>query len=480
MPGLEANTESYNQPLPVSPLETVKNIAGIQQQKQQIESGAITIDKQKLDLMTQQFGVMNNELANLIDSGATKPQAAERLLKISKTLNLPPVATNHMMDELNQAPDVKTFAQYAIRRGMDTMQKYGVQLGTNETQTDNANTYQGVRASPEKGGGFTPGTQSAIQPGPGQPTINNERTLPTGQPNPKYLQPGVLGPTGPPGFTPALPVAGAPQPTIPVPRNRPVLPTTGPTGPTRELTAQIPTSFDNRFIPTGAPPGVASAIAAVGQKSGEDYAVDLSRAKNYQQDIYPMARVLDIVKEQGPTAFGPGTEGLNTLKSALVTWLPNVDKKTIDSVSDYEQAKKYLVQAARSSGATGTNDQLAAAFEANPNVKMSGATIENVVKSNIALRKMQHAQTLLFGQQNLPESEYSKWISKNQNVLDPRAFGFDIMSDEAKGKLLDSLASKDKSGNWIAKKGKEKEFQKFETSLSFANDAGLIEPPGRK
>ena len=93
---------------------------------------------------------------------------------------------------------------------------------------------------------------------------------------------------------------------------------------------------------------------------------------------------------------------------------------------------------------------------------------------------MQHAQTLLFGQQNLPPSEYSQWISKNQNVLDPRAFGFDIMDKDAKSKLLEGMAHKDNSGNWIANKGKEKEFNKFEQSLSFANDAGLIEPPGRK
>ena len=111
---------------------------------------------------------------------------------------------------------------------------------------------------------------------------------------------------------------------------------------------------------------------------------------------------------------------------------------------------------------------------------MSNAATENVLKSVIALRKMQHAQTLLFGQQNLPPSEYSQWISKNQNVLDPRAFGFDNMDTNAKTKTLETMASKDKSGNWVAKKGKEKDFQKFEQSLSFANDAGLIEPPGRR
>lgn len=479
MAGLEADVSSYKQSLPVSPLAMAREAAQTRSAVQQNISNDINIDKQKLDLLSQQFGIMNNELANLIDSGATKQQAAERLSRISKTLNLPPVATNHMMEELNAAPDVKTFATFAIRRGMDTMQKYGVQLGTPETQQDNANVYQGVRQSPEKGGGFVPATQMAVQPPPTQPNVDTRRTLPTGAPNPDYLQPGIVGAAAPSGVTP-------------VPRARPSLPVakpavSGPTGPTIRRTDLEPASVTDRIdaafpqrIATGAAPGVAGAIAQVGEQSGKDYASDLTRAKSFQADLYPSQRVLDIVKNQGEKAFGPGTEALNSLKSALVTWLPNVDQKTIDSVSDYEQAKKYLVQAARSNGSTGTNDQLAAAFEANPNVKMSGATIENVVKSNIALRKMQHAQTLLFGQQNLPPSEYSQWISKNQNALNPVAFGFDQMDANAKNKYLESMATKDKSGNWIAKKGKEKEFQKFEQSLSFANDAGLIEPPGRR
>ena len=204
MAGLEADVSSYKQLPAVSPMEEFKNLQGMEQQK-------LAIDKSKLDLMSQQFGIMNNELANLIDSGATKPQAAERLARISKTLNLPDVATKHMMEELNQAPDVATFAKFAIRRGMDTMQKYGVQLGTPETQSNQATTYQGVRQSPEKGGGFVPATQMAVQPPPTQQTVDTRRTLPTGQPNPDYLQPGIIGASGPSGV-------------VPVPQARPRLP----------------------------------------------------------------------------------------------------------------------------------------------------------------------------------------------------------------------------------------------------------------
>jgi len=481
MAGLEADTSSYPKAtLPVSPLDMAQKIGGLQQQQQQIQSTAIGIDKQKLDLMSQQFGIMNNELANLIDSNATKPQAAEKLQRIAKTLKLPPEAVNHMMEELNQAPDVKTFAQFAIRRGMDTMQKYGVQLGTNETTGDNANIYQGVRASPEKGGGFKASTTLPVQLPPGTPNVDTRRTLPNGQPNPDYGQRGYLGPSGPPGVAP-VPQARPALPVAPLPGAASAPRVSGPTGPTER------TDFGGRFdaafpqrVTTDLAPGVSSAIETVGAQSGKDYATDLQRAKGFQADLYPAQAALQGIKELGTQGVGPGTEPLNNIKSAIITWLPNADKKLIDEVGTFEQTRKYLTQIARGSGSTGTNDQLAAAFEANPSIKMSSAATENVLKSVIALRKMQHAQTLLFGQQNLPPSEYSQWISKNQNVLDPRAFGFDIMDDNAKTKMLESLATKDKSGNWVAKKGKEKDFQKFEQSLSFANDAGLIEPPGRR
>ena len=52
------------------------------------------------------------------------------------------------------------------------------------------------------------------------------------------------------------------------------------------------------------------------------------------------------------------------------------DPETSSNVSNFEEAKKQLVQLARSNGNSGTNDQLAAAFEGSPNTKMTGATIE--------------------------------------------------------------------------------------------------------
>ena len=219
----------------------------------------------------------------------------------------------------------------------------------------------------------------------------------------------------------------------PRPQGLPIAPpaTSGPTAPTVNRGTQFNDRFAGDtpgFVPTGAAPGVIAASSAVAEQSGKDYATDLTRAKSLQSDLYPATRVLDILHQEGPTAFGQGTDNLNTLKNAMVTWFPNsgVDAS---KVANFEEAKKQLVQLARSNGNSGTNDQLAAAFEGSPNTKMTGATIESVVKSIVALRKMQAAQTLMFGQTGLPPDQYSKWIAKNQNQFDPRAFGFDMMDE---------------------------------------------------
>jgi hypothetical protein len=485
------DTSSYPKaPLPVqSPLAVASQINNFQQQN-------LAISQAQLDQANQGFTYLTRAMSSL-GPNATKDQYKEVGANAVKLGLVPQNMLNVWDERVDAAPDSPTFFNQvtnAVQSHQQILQNY---KGTPSSTSDNANIYQGVQGglSSPNPGGFIPVTQAPIQLSPSQP-------IPGG---PAGTTPGVVG-APPAGVRPSLPVAGpvavpvrqglpvqqaaatAPAPVSANPRPLPVAaPTTGATGPTTDITAKVPTEFNNRFnaafpnaIATGPAPGVAEAQESVGKQSGTDYATDLTRAKNLQTDLYPMHRVLDILNEEGPKAFGPGTQGLNAVKSALVTWLPNVDQKTIDGVSNFEQAKKYLVQAARTAGNTGTNDQLAAAFEANPNVGMSGATIENVVKSNIALRKMQNAQTLLFGQQGLPASEYSQWVAKNQNVLDPRAFGFDMMTPEAKTKLMDGIATKDNAGNFVAKKGKEKDFNKFEQSLSFANDAGLIAPPGRK
>ena len=495
----DVDTSSYPKAqAPTNLIDTVQKLGGLQQQQQQIQSNALSIDKQKLDLVNQRFGEMakgftaliadpnldedkvRKYVQNQVKLGYVPPEmAAQTISTLPPTQGMLPAQASKVLKD--------SLAQH-LQHAQTTMEAINAHFGTPASQSDQANTYTGVQASPMKGGGFTPSTVTPIQLPPTTPTADTNPT------SPNYGQPGYVGPSGAAGprsyvARPAPPEGmvndpsqgnltgnGAPPPPAP----RPTV--SGPTGPT----INKGTEFDNRFNasfdkggfkPSGLAPGVAEGISAVGKQSADVYAKDLERATNVRENLYPAERALEGIKKLGSQGVGPGTESLNNLKSTIITWLPNADPKLIENVGNFEQTRKYLTQIARSSGTTGTNDQLAAAFEANPSIKMSEAATENVLKSVIALQKMKAAQTLLFNKTGLHPDQYTKWASTNQNVLDARAFGFDMMDKEARAKLIDSMVTRNPDGTVSIKKGKENEYKRFNDSLQFAHDAELIEPP---
>ncbi len=491
MPDMNIDTSSYPKPsAPVNPLDTASKVIDIQRGQQALQSGGLTIDKQKLDLVNQRFDTMAKDFTALMSRSDLNEDHIRKRIETDVKLGIvtPEMAGTFItqlpptqgMKPDQAAATLKDHLGTWLNHAQTVKEAIDTQFGTPKTTEDSANQYSGVQKSAIQGGGFAPATRMPIQVPPTQGVIENQRLLPNGEPNPNYLQPRLVGPSAPPGVYPASPQNNLPvaSPAVPMPQATPQGLPVAPSGPIAP-TVNRGTEFSNRFdasypnMATGAPPGVAGAVGAVREQSGKDYASALSRARNLQADLYPANRVLDILKTEGPQAFGVGTDKLNTLKNAMVTWFPNVDPKTIESTANFGEAKKQLVQLARSNGNSGTNDQLAAAFEGSPNTTMTGATIESVVKSIVALRKMEHAQTLMFDKTNLPESEYSKWIAKNQNQFDPRAFGFDMMERPKQDKLLSSMT--EKSGDSAEMKAaKAKAYTKFKNTLQFAHDSELI------
>jgi hypothetical protein len=487
MPSLDVDTSSYLKPQPVAPtnpLDTMGKVIDIQRGQQALQSGGLSIDKQKLDLINQRYEDMSRGLAGI----ATDPNFNEDKLRrfftnqVKAQRMTPEMAGNTIsslpptqgMKPAEAAATLKQWVKEQLVHASAIHEAINHYAGQNDTQNDNANTYVGVRQSPLQGGRFDPTNVLPTQVPPTQPTVNNQ------------LQMGVVGPSAPSGVYPAqsqnsLPVASA-SPPVPMPQRRPpslpVAPpaTTGPTGPTIDRGTTFNDRFNgggSGFIPTSAPPGVADAKEIVGKQSGTDYATALSNAGNLGAALQPDLAVLDIVKGKGPGDFGPGTDKLNQLKKLAVTWLPNVDPKLINDSSDFDTVKKYLIQGARSNGNTSSNDQLAAAFEGSPNVTMNTATIESIVKSRVALKKMEAAEALMFQNTGLPESDFSKWKSKNQNQFDPRAFGFDMMDREKQDKLLSGFTEKENDSKEM-KAAKAKAYTKFRNTLQFAHDAQLI------
>lgn len=502
MADLNFDFSSYPKPTqPKSLMDNLKDINTVEQQE-------LAINKQKLDLVSQRFGYLAKGLTSLsadpnLNEDKIRKYATD-MVKLgfipndmaAKFINsLPPTQG---MAPAQAAATLKAQLLAARQQAQTVQEAVTTHYGGIREQDDQANTYTGVQQSPEMGGKFIPTTVTPRQLPPTTEGLDTRESLPSGQPNPNYMSRGPIGSSGPAGPRPLSRAIAPPLPddvisdpsqgnltsrAAPVPAQAPVSRglaghVTGPTGPTiqrvdLEGKETAPASFNDRFgsafpnrVVTQAPPGVVSAEETVGAQSGKDYANALTRAKNYQADLYPIEASLKALRELGPRAIGPGTDQFNDLKRIAVTWLPNVDPKMIEEVSNFDQLRKYLVQSARSSGNTGTNDQLAAAFEANPNTKMSTAGVDTVLKSMLALRKMEHAQVLLFGEQGLPSNQFSKWVSKNQNVFDPRAFGFADMDRKAQEKVIKNLSTAQR--------------KKFEYSLEFAKEAGLIEPPKLK
>jgi hypothetical protein len=464
MAGLEADTSSYNQPLPVSPLDMAGKLGSLQQQSQQIQSGAIGIDKQKLDLMNTQFGLMNQELSAMSDDPSiTKPQAAERLNRFAKTLNLPPAAVNHMMEELNQAPNVKAFSDNALRRGMSVQEKLNQQYGVPSESNDGATNYQGVRLPASKGGGFdaSKGTQNNLQP-------------PVGSEYYEGGQKKTLGPAGPPGFRPAqgLPVAapqapGSAAPIVPKPiRSLPVeRPVSGATGPSREITDQVPTTLQNRMAAgfNAAPPP----MFEEGKKNLNEAQL---RASGLNQTNKPAIQALNVLKDV-KLSTGPGTGQINDFMAGLKAFGLVDTKLENDPTAARQELEKKLAQFVGNSPIAGRSDAaqtLAEAGSPNPKKQILPALIK-LTRDAVALNRVEAAKALTF--QGNDYTKVGEHFANFPQSVDERAFSLDLMEPKERDDLVKKMALQYKNGNASEKKSATK----FLDSLTISKKLGFYE-----
>lgn len=435
MPGLEADTSSYNQPLPVSPLDVAGKVGGLQQQ-------AINIDKSKLDLINTQFGLMNQELSAMSDDpNITKPQAAERLNRFATTLKMPPEAVKHMMDELQAAPSVKAFSDNALRRGMTVQEKLNQQYGVPADKGDGSINYSGVQQPASKGGGFQPTTQMPVQVPPGTPVYNNEN------------QQVLTGPAGPSG-------------SVPVPRNRPALPaerpTTGATGATVDRTAETPTTLANRLEPLKAGP---SPLFPEGK---EAYTKAQMNAGAKALAIKPAIQAL---KTMPGLSTGPGTAQWNDLVAAAKAWGIVDTKAENDPTVLRQELEKKLAQYVGNSSIAQRSDAaqtLAEMGSPNPKKQILPA-LQNLTRDAIAFDRVQ-----MLAPQAFKGNDYQNFI-KHQgtfpNSIDEKALSLDLMPEAERNSLVKKMANQYKNGN----AGEKKSAEKFLNTLKLAQEHKIYE-----
>lgn len=454
----EIDTSSYPRPTAgPSALDTIGKLQGLKQQEQQIQSGAIAIDKQKLDLVNQGIQYLVREV-NAIDPTTATPEDFFRIGQnaVNQKFLTPEAYSQFVKTIPSNKADIPKFKNEYLQRAMTVGEMINWHYG-NQGTIGTGQTIQPVATSPKPGFGGVRSTGMPIQ----------MQVPPTAQGVNENNQPTFVGPQTPqlaPNTVAAPPPVGIP---VAPPTFNKNFPGGDPLVGSRNPAQNIADRFPNipRGMPVQSPPGVAEAEMAAGTGSGAQLVEDRRRAANFQREIFPLAQAIPALEKLGPKGTGPGTETLNHLKSFAISNVPGVKESDFTgTVKDYDIAKKYLTDFVNQTGNSGTNDKLAAAFAGNPSVGISNAAAVDVAKSALALRRMQQAQILEFEQKGMPASQYSKWAAKRINEYDPRAFGVDLMSQEAKLKLRKQLD----------RNPKEKE--RFERSLKLAESMDFFNP----
>lgn len=223
-------------------------------------------------------------------------------------------------------------------------------------------------------------------------------------------------------------------------------------------------------VPFALPPGQSEAMTAAGAASGQQFAAARTAAGSFAQRTFPLMQAIPALERLGTKGGGPPADTVNQVKSFIQSLgagkIAGIDP---ENVKDFDEANKYLLNYAQQRGAAfgaETNDKLAAAIASNPNTHMSNLAAQDVAKSALAIERMTQAQTLEFSRQGGTPDQFADWSLKWSPNQDARAFALDVMSPDARKKLLGSL----KPGT--------PEYKKFTDSLAIAEANGLVTFPG--
>ena len=471
MAGLDADTSSYNQPLPVGPLEQAGKIGALQQQ-------SLQINQAKMDQANQALGYMTRAMGSLGPNASKEEYAAVAQNAVKQGL-VPQEQLNSYMERLQAAKSAPDFYNEFMTAAVGHQEAINYHLGQRQ-DISTGQTVTPAVSSVKPGFGVRPISAPIQQQLPvGTEGVDTQRTLPDGRPNPNYGAKSLIGPQ--PAQIPSgtLPVQGgipgqyrnAPlPPTQPGPVTNPAImgQSSNFGGKVVGATAEAPT-FADRFsaarpggVTTSLPPGTGGAMET-GAQGGAVAAVNArQRAGSFQREIFPLLQAIPALERLGPKGTGPGQETINHIKSFALTNVPGVKESDFNgTVADYDKAKKYLTDFVNQTGNSGTNDKLAAAFAGNPSVGFSNAAAIDVAKSALSLRRMQQAEIVAFEKSGLPDSEFQRFSVRFNNEQDPRAYGVDMIPKEKLKKLVEGMSPE--------------ELRVFKSSIQIAHETKSIQ-----
>ena len=190
---------------------------------------------------------------------------------------------------------------------------------------------------------------------------------------------------------------------------------------------------------------------------------DLAREGSYQSDINPLRKALELAQKLGPGGMAPGSKGRQEFESFVYGLAPSlVPANMQDKIKNYAELEKYLVnnasQRAQNLGPH-TNEGLATATTGSPNVHINDLAGVDLIKAQLAIRNMEHAQVMQAAKGGGPNYTTNK--AAFSSLHDPRAYAINTMSPDDIKKLQATL------------KGPER--AKFNQSLRAAIDSGVVE-----
>lgn len=449
--GLTAiDTSSYPKPAaPTNPLDTVGKVIDIQRGQQALQSGALTVDKQKLDLVNQRFGEVAKTMTGLIN----KPDLDETKVRQNFQNN---VKLGYMTPEMAAT----AISQLPPTQGLKPQEAAAVLKQHLETQLTHAMTIQEAINFHYGQPGTVP-TGNATQPVVTSPQFGMRSTgLPIQQQMPPTT-PGFDQNTGQSGYTGPNPNAVTAPPPMP---GTPMVPGSQPTPLPIARPDTAPATFAQRSNFGPAPPP----LFEEGKKAfTEDQAQALGRATA----LKPAEQALKLLPG---LRSGPTTETFNKAVAALKA-NGIIDTETAnDPTAIYQEVNKKLSQYVGNNPNVSRSDAGQALAEAgSPSVshQISPALIK-LTRDAIALDRVQiarpNAYTDANGNQRKDLQNYGQHRATFPQSIDERAFGLsDLPSDERQSLVKGMLDKYKKNPN-------DPEAKKFLRSYDIAKKQGFL------
>lgn len=425
----EVDVSSYKLPAQPSALDIASKLTGLEQQK-------VGLDKSKLDLINQKYGIMKKEIFSLAnDPNATPEMVVDKGQSLVKAGILKPDDFAKFVSNVPTDPkQVQTYLKQVGSTLLDTQAAINFQYGSpGLVQTGAAQVP--IVSSPSFGVKQT-GAPIQNQLGPGQ--LNTPIQVPNAEtgtidtvPTEKFIRDTGGNVVAPGQVAPVAPQA----PRLPV------------QAPARAAAPQGRTAI------SGQSPDLEFSRKAL----AEDQAI----ATQKLGAIKPIVQVIPMLEG---IKTGIGTEPYNKTRAALIN-LGFIDASATDPTVIYQEANKKLSQYIGQSPLSQRSDAgqtLATAGSPNVQGQLNPALLK-LARDAVALDRVEAARPAAF--EGKP-SEYNKHRSTFPQSIDERAFSIDLMPAAERGQLIEDMK----------KKKDTPEGKKFWKSLSIADKQGLLNP----